>query len=335
MEGLRARALALVGMLCLVGQGVLLHAGSTGATAPRLPLPWLFTLLGGGVALALALTPRRRDDHADRERLLWRLLSLLAVAVLLGTSLAYNLVASRAPARPADHSAALDRAVARAAAVAPAVVAWWEDGAPVAALDLAARSVSPAPADTVPPRGGDLFRHLEAWPAAWRAAGLELPAGAILWRDGERMAWCGNVEPLGTTKARTAPPDLPEWRRSLRPGREGWILQQMTVLATGEILELQVRLALPDLKSLDADVEMVVGAVDDPALSMDDSGLLIEQVGFGPDGGAPYAHLLARPESPAEQRNVSRARLLLAALLAWAVACAGLARLAGGVGALI
>ncbi len=66
-------------------------------------------------------------------------------------------------------------------------------------------------------------------------------------------------------------------------------------------------------------VELVVGPVNDPALTMDDSGLLIRQVGFGPGDKGPFAHLLARPESAAARRGVTKARLLMGALLAWAV----------------
>ena len=337
MTWLRARALPLAGILCLGGQGVLLYAAGVGSDAPNLPLPGLFLLLTLGLTLTLAFTNRSGDHCAHttnvRSRLFWRALSLLAAAGLLGLGLSMLLLGGKAPAKVSDYSASLDRSVAQVAELEPALQSWWDRSGPVLREKLNPDDNDSAPDIGAPARGGDLFRWLDQMPPLWPSTSEGLPFGVVLWRDGDRMAWTGSVEPLFGNRLLAGAPAEPQWARKLTEGREGWILRQMTRLESGFVLELQVRLTSGGTTEMTPGVELVVGSVNDPALTMDDSGLLIRQVGFGPEDRGPFAHLLARPESAAARRGVTKARLLMGALLAWAVVLLGLTRLCFGAGA--
>ncbi|MDX2474108.1 MAG: ATP-binding protein [Candidatus Krumholzibacteria bacterium] len=337
MTWLRARALPLAGILCLGGQGILLYAAGVGADAPTLPLPGLFLIFTLGLTLSLALSNRTGSPSAsttnNRSRLFWRALSLLAVAALLGLGLAMLLLGGKAPVQASDYSANLDRSVAQIANLEPELQNWWEQASGALNQELLPVAADSDPNIGAPARGGDLFRRLDQLPELWPVDTGGLPFGAVLWRAGDRVAWTGVVEPLPREGLPTAVVADPEWTRRLTTGREGWILRQMTRLESGLELELQVQLTAGGAAEMAPGVELVVGPVNDPALTMDDSGLLIRQVGFGPGGKGPFAHLLARPESAAARRGVTKARLLMGALLAWAVALLGLTRLCFGTGA--
>ncbi len=328
MTWLRARALPLAGILCLVGQGILLYAAGKSAETPVLPWPVLFLLLTIGLALVLAFAGRISIQVADRRlRLFWHSLSLLAVATLLGVGLAFVLLGGDEPAETPDHSADLDQAVAMVARIEPALDRWWRQAEP----RLAAANTNSASA-RIPVRGGDLFRRLAPLPGLWPTADVPVPMGVILWQGTERLAWSGVVEPLAAPQASGPAPEPPAWARSLDRGRQGWILRQVIPLDSGRSLEVQLRLTVADADQIAPGVDVVVGPINDPALTMDDSGLLIRQVGFGPGDSSPYMHLLARPESAAVRRGEVRARWLLVALLAWGAALLGLTRLGLGPG---
>jgi len=341
MTWLRARALPLAGVLCLGGQGILLYVAGIGIDAPTLPWPGLFLLLTVGLTLVLALVGRAGRRGAAmtslRSHRFWRALSLLAAAALLGLGLAQFPLRGKAPVRESTHSASLDAAVAEVASLAPALSQWWQKVAP----SLQAEILATVPAaDRLPAitmgaaaRGGDLFRLLDSLPAVWPQETEHPASGIVLWRGPDRVAWSGTVEPFAAHRPRAGVPAQPAWARVLTRGREGWYLRWVTRLESGFELEAQMLVTTGGTAEIRPGVELVVGPVDDPALTMDDSGLLIRQVGFGPGDQEPFAHLLARPESVAARRGVAKARLLLGALVAWAVALLGFACLGFGVGA--
>lgn len=331
MTWLRARALPISGILCLGGQGILLYAAGTGNDTPTLPLPGLFLLLTLGMVLALAL--HRDHDNGSpspvrwRGRIFWRALSLVAAAALLGVGLASIPFRGETPAAGPDHSATLEVTVERALGLEPQLQQWWAAAHPLLVAAEGRQDVASIA------RGGDLFRTLDPLPALWRDHGGDFPLGVVLWQDGDRVAWSGAVEPLPAFYRRSGIPVEPEWGRIVERGREGWFLRQVTQLASGKVLEVQVLLTAGGTSEMAPGVELLVGSINDPALTMDDSGLLIRQIGLGPNDQEPFVHLLARPEPAAVRRGVVKARLLLTALAAWAVALLGYMRLCLGAGA--
>jgi len=331
MTWLRSRALPLAGILCLAGQGILLFAAGTAAEAPVLPWPGLFLLLTVVLAFILAIPNRSVVAvTALRARLFWQGVSLLAVVTLLGVGTAIILLRDKEPASAPDHSAELDQSVAMVARLDPALNHWWVQAKPIL------QPIGPdSNSVTVPRRGGDLFRRLSLLPELWPAAEVPLPMGVVLWQGRTRLAWAGEVEPLADLARPNSIPSPPGWARSLTRGREGWILRLVTRLGPDQLLAVQLRLTTAGNDEIAPGVQVVVGPISDPALTMDDSGLLIHQVGFGPADRGPFAHLLARPESFAARRGEVRARWLLVALLAWAVVFLGLTRLYLGAAAAV
>ena len=336
MTWLRARALPLAGILCLAGQGILLFRAGTAAEEATLPWPGLFLFLTAVLVLALALGRPSPGDRAaatnSRSRRLWRVLALAACALLLAVG-SQSLSVGRRPALPAtDDSAVLEVAVAWVARTDAALEQWWARVVPQIGGPVDGAAGRPGGA---PVRGGDRFRLVSGLVQEWADANDGPPVGLVLWGPAGRLAWAGVVEPLPPVRLRSGVPESPLWNRSLEQGRDGWLLRQTTALGDGEILEVQLGVTLGLAPAEAGNVDLVVGPVEDPALTMDDSGLVIRQVGFGRLGGAPFAHLLARPESPSARRGEVRARLLLAALLAWSVALLGLARICLGAGAAV
>ncbi len=325
MTWLRARTLPLIGILCLGGQGILLYATGAGDTGPTLPLPGLFILLTVGMALSLAVYSNQADGISppirQRSRLFWLAVSIVSAAVLLGVGLASLQLRGKTPTEQSDYSAVLEAAAERTLGLEPALARWW------VAAEASLQDNNP-----VQRRGGDHFRLLERLPDLWYENGGEFPLGVVLWRDTDRLAWSGAVQPLPARQRRQDAADQ-VWDRVLAKGREGWFLRQMTQLADDLTLEVQVRLTAGPDAEMAPGVQLLVGAINDPALNLDDSGLLIRQIGFGPEDREPFAHLLARPEPVAVRRGVVKARLLLGALIAWLLALLGVTRLGLGTGA--
>jgi signal transduction histidine kinase len=319
MTWLRARALTLLGILCLAGQGIFLYAAGTGVQAPTMPLPWLFLLLSVGTMMSLFGRLAAAAVEQTRSHRFWRALAVFAVVATFGTGLGFLRLAQPPAGRSDDYSAALETAVESVGTLDPALATWWDQSATGILAGLAGTG-APVGADTasVAFRGGNLFRLLAPLAAVWHRTGDQHNFGAVLWQGTDRQAWVGKVAPLPPPRAGL--PATPDWRRTLERGRDGWRLRQLTQLSGNLVLEVQVGLTGQDSAVLAPGVDLVVGPIDDPGLNMDDSGLVLRQVGLGPQGQGPYAHLLARPESPRTRWTMDKARLLLASQLLWALA---------------
>jgi len=106
-----------------------------------------------------------------------------------------------------------------------------------------------------------------------------------------------------------------------------WLNWQFDAESPPALIEVQLKMTEGQADEVAPGVELAVGSVNDPTLGLDESGLMIRPVSFGAGGSGPYAHLLARSESAAARRGVTRARLLLGLLVAWSGALLGWTRL--------
>jgi|GEM_PF-1718229 len=316
MTWLRTRVLAILGVLCLLGQGALLYRAGTGAAAPDLPWPWLFLVLTVLQIVVLALfarSPEAGCDLTQRFRFLWCGLLVVATGALLAVSLVFvtvNRSGGGQAVRDGDPVVAeLTAEVSDLQLRTRASLTGLEPALAAAAEQLAARLV---PYGDSPAGDGSLFRDLEDWPEIWPelcddAEGF--PLEIVVWRRAERLAWTAAAEPLAG--------DAMDHTRLVR-NRGWWYLQ--TLVPAGEDLRLELQIALE-------------GAVADRLRP----GLKLNVDPARADAPAELGLVLAGRNVTLESQPVIwsghahndriRARLLLGAAVAWLVAFAAVARL--------
>ena len=308
------------GVICLVVLGALLLRVGTRSGGPETVESILFLFATLGVALSVALVPARAGVARP-----WalRLITLVAAAILLATALGLLVAEPDRTDTPRDQLGPLARGRETLMTLPPAmgrtalrletlVDTAWEEGE-----DL----------------DGGLFRILAGVGEIWRletGGELTMEPGAVLWRDGERVAWSPGAEPLELAEAdRGGPVSDPPADRRLTPGRHGWFLQQVTPLDSGLGLELQVPLTGTHLANGDRGWIPSVVAQPRTETFVDDEGRLsTDLVLAGTRGGAVR---LSVPGSGAAEGLIRwRSRLLLVAVISWLVTLLGFSRLALG-----
>ncbi|MFT5234462.1 MAG: hypothetical protein ACI9UQ_002508, partial [Candidatus Krumholzibacteriia bacterium] len=316
----------LAGILCLLGQGILLFVIKSGVEMPLLPQPLLFVLLSVGLIVTLAILLRRRSPNISARQRFWRLFTMAASVSLLGLGFMILLIGSKAPNRTEDESSILSLAEDDIADLVPSLQEWWYEAGPHL------QSTWPAETSALDVPDGDIFRALAPSMKMWQTDKSKFELGIVLWRGSDRLAWAGTVEPLPGFKKRGSPLHTEEWLGELTLGRRGWVLRRWLLWQVDDqsppgVLEVQMPLTSGLSNEIAPGVELAVGPLNNPVLTMDESGLMIRSVNFGPGTSGPHAHLLARSESAAARRGVIRAKLLLGLMLAWACALLGWTRL--------
>lgn len=327
MNWLRDRAAMLAGILCLFGQGILLFATKSGLEMPMLVQPLLFVLFALGFIFALAIWLRAHSPENSPRCIFWRLWTMAAAMALLGVSFFLLLIGGKVSSQTDDYSSNLELAAAQVEEIEPSLAAWWARAEPTLLAQWPTTSQTSSVAD------GELFRTLEFLPELWASQGAQSALGVVVWQEGERVAWAGEVEPLALSELPEVDRDDRGWTGQLIRGRRGWYYRRWTTWldetsSQVSVIEVQLKLTEGDRDEILAGVELVVGPVKNPILTMDESGLMIRPVNFGVGDSGPYAHLLARTESAQARRGVTRARLLLGLLVAWSCALLGWSRLA-------
>jgi len=179
---LRNRAVVLAGILCLLGQGILLFAVKSGVEMPMLPVPWLFVLLSLGFITVLAFWQRAHPKEKSPRQVFWRLITVVSAMALLGLAFLLLLIGEKAPKRVDDESSSLAEAAVEIANLEPALVAWWTRA------EVEMRGAWPVSALQWPVAGGDLFRALTPLPEMWPSDPAGPKLGVVIWAALERNA---------------------------------------------------------------------------------------------------------------------------------------------------
>jgi signal transduction histidine kinase len=307
----RARTWTSVAALLLLAQGVVLAVTGAGAGAPG-PRLWgaLAPAAAGAAVLALrAGAPRRRALR----------LSAAASLLLGGLWLAAPPDAGRDDRWVQARQADLDTELRRVQAVVPRLAARADSLVAVGVRDLR---------DGAAPDLASLRRR-------WRddvPGGDRFPLALALWRDGERMDWSGDLEPFPLDGA----------GQTVREGRAGWYWRGATAVGD-DLLEWQVRLIAVDGSGLPpgvASARLVEAAAPARADWQGDARRGLVRVADIALDSSPSDMVLtflrldyAVPPRIAD-RSDAAARTMVAILLLWAAAAAGLGRsLAGAPGA--
>ncbi|MBM4130454.1 HAMP domain-containing protein, partial [bacterium] len=312
-----SRVFAVVGGLGLAAEGVLLLVIAREGNVPAAALRWGFVAAAAavaGAAIARAAPARRADAGTAPAR---RPPSRRRATAWLEASLALGLAAG---------VAALGFPAARPVGGAPATV-------PTAAAErfalLQARLTATGAemardvASGVTDGGGALFRVLEPWPSRWRreTGPGTLPLAAGVPRDGQRIAWTGDLAPLAAPApaAVTSGPTLHDHRGT-------WRLRQVLRTAAGDLLELQLLLPGEGRPWLGA-----VAEIAPPAAGPTVGPGVVEHEGEGAGLAARF-----RPATEAPRAEAwSRARLLAVLLAGWVAAVLLAAWRLGGADALL
>ncbi len=239
MTGLRERAVQMLGVLCLLGQGTLIFVGSRGQLEPGLAWPGLFLFLTVALVLVLAWGVRRllrlSEGHQPMGVILTGGLLLLTVGVLLASGLGDVLEQGTVPQSGTSPTAGPNTAVVTARSDLESFPAALENLLPWIRQEDQNNEAGLT-------RGG-LFRSIQNWPAIWPRffAGAEaLPVQAVLHRSGQIVAWTDGAEPL-TFHALEDNPELDDlsYRLVITKLKNHWFLLAETRWRDGLQLELQ------------------------------------------------------------------------------------------------
>ena len=296
----RARALPLVGVGCLVGQGVILGLAAGGVGSPGTAVRALFLVLT--LVLAVALSFCRSTADRNLSRRLWRLLTLAGVSVLLALAV-WGLAADQAAPAVGGDSPRAARQLAAAEAT-------------LVRLDSALQAVV---ADTGPqlsaPPGGTLVRALDACPERWAQqdrGSRALPLALLVWSEGERVAWSRGARPIAAPVATADSASVVRDRGDLvyrRLFRRGSLL-----------LEAQITLGGAAWRTIWPAV-LVEGPDEAPASA--------RQTDLGAGEGGPRVVLSLDASARPVGLRPAQARLMVLQLAAWILVAAGFARVCG------
>jgi len=217
-------------VLCLLLQGIAILKGGFAANGD-FPIPaWIPAV----ASLILAILLWRRIDSGRRGGLaLATVAQILAIGLAAWSALA---TAGDDGSWAADRRASLAGTVAEISETVPRISA---------ALDSLALRCDRLAADT----GAFAMLQMVAsqWPAIATATDRELfPLGLVLWKDGERIAWNGAVEPFPVV-GRSVSGGGGSWGYVQRGG-DGWYWRRFRPLHSlpgAQVLEMQLRLADP------------------------------------------------------------------------------------------
>lgn len=307
----RARTWTIVALLLLSAQGAVLVVSGSGAGAPGPRAFGALALAAAGAAVVAlrAGAPRRRA------------LGLAAAAALLlgGLWLAVPPDVGRDDRWERERQAGLDAELRRVQAVVPRLA--------VQADSLVAAGVR-AFGDGGGPDLAALRKH-------WRErvpGGDRFPLALAVWRDGERLDWSGELEPFPLDGA----------VRAVREGRDGWYWRGAAA-AGDDLLEWQVRLVASDGSGLPPGVDsarLVEAAAPSQAGWQGNArrGLWrVADIALDSNPGdmaLTFLRLNYVVPPRAADRSGDAARTMVAILLLWTAAVAGLGRsLAGAAGA--
>jgi len=322
MTWLHDRALQILGVLCLSGQGILVFAGAAGHRVPDLAWPGLFLLLTLVLAVVLALAVRRESRSWTRGRNRGALLNggilVLAVSCLLVVGLGllvsgFGPDAGRTAGGEEDDPLRLDK------------VRGILSGFPAAEAVILEEIT--AAAEELPDSGGKgtLFRFLERWPRRWRQVFPEaasFPLDLVIWQEGLPVAWTGGAEPLsvvGLPQATGSPV------RIFRQQGDSFYIRTLVSLGDSLLVELQV--PVPGGDGRGSRVRFRVLPVDDLPPVSDGRAEAVSATVLT-DTQNRLALLPERiPEDIQVRREMNRSRLMLVGGMAWLVTLAGTWRL--------
>ncbi|MBK7702266.1 MAG: hypothetical protein IPI34_04905 [bacterium] len=307
----RARIWTIVALLLLSAQGAVLVVSGGGAGAPGLRAFGVLALAAAGAAVVALRSgaPRRRA------------LGLAAASALLlgGLWLALPPDAGQDDRWERERQAGLDAELRRVQAVVPRLA--------VQADSLAAAGVR----DFGDGGGPDLAALRKHWRERV-PGGDRFPLALAVWRDGERLDWSGELEPFPLDGA----------VRAVREGRDGWYWRGATA-AGDDLLEWQVRLVASDGSGLPPGVDsarLVEAAAPSQAGWQGNARRGLWRVAdialdsTPGDMALTFLRLNYVVPPRAADRSGAAARTMLAILLLWTAAVAGLGRsLAGAAGA--
>lgn len=315
MTGLRVRAVQMLGVLCLLGQGTLLFVGSRGHLEPGLALPGVFLLLTIVLALVLAWELRRLLRMAGGQGrtgiLLTSGLLLATVGVLLACGLSHVLhrvqSSGPGPSTPAGSNVAI-------------VTARQDlESYPAALEDFISRIRQDNRDDDHALRRGGLFRAIEDWPDLWARSfvGSEaLPVQAVLHRAGQTVSWTEGAEPL-TPQALAHRDSIPDasFHLIITKLKDHWFLLAETHWRDDLQLELQFPLSREIYQKRWPGVLLQVTTGDQVPVIVDDQGNAVADIILGDtQGDLALIPQLAHPDFPGRDRARSaRVMLLLGA----------------------
>ncbi len=313
MRGHLAQTIKPIGVLCLVGQGLLLFQGGGKPLLEGMPHSWWVLLLT--VVLALLVSLKRNTQKEGSA--FWSILLLFSMAVLLAVSLktvsmdsspdsTFSLPLSESQIRKRTEVEADWRALDSAF---PEIMA-----SVVSSLNDPEQSL----------RGGDLFRELKESSAHWQDLASEaggLSVEGVIWQDGQRSAWTRGAEPL----------DLePGMQDSdvLEKGRHHWYRRITRSVGPGLILELQVSLGNGLNPSLGGIFQWKVLPLTEAPVQFNDVGDAVADVLYQDPVHGLGLVLTLDPEVRSHGGlRQTYARIMLGAGLAWFLAALSLGRI--------
>jgi signal transduction histidine kinase len=328
MTWLRDRAVQILGVLCLLGQGTLLFLGSVGQRVPGLALPGLFLLLTLVLAVTLSLAARRkflpRVRVKDPGAFLAAVVLVLAVGGLLAVCLGLLGLDSR---DPADDASAARPENSRLLTEVRGTLA----GLPSAmdrVLDQIRGSVTGSAADL---SRGRLFRLVEESSTSWVKVFPEadtFPLEMIVWQNGQPVAWTAGAEPLIPVALSSA--EIKASTRRFEEHQGNWYLRSVAGMTADLLVEMQI--SLPEQGSLQIwpRVRLQVEPLDQAPVMVDDRGDAVATVGVADSENRLALLPTLVPDDQSGRQARSRSRLMLAGGLAWLLAMAGVWRLFWG-----
>jgi signal transduction histidine kinase len=346
MTWLRDRALPIVAVLCLLGQGTLIFWGSYEQRLPSVMLPGLFLLLSVGLAVVTALGIRNHQATGPRTRarFLGHSLLVLMVGSLLALSLGVLVQGGPFPDRITDRSGGYAEG-----SLGPdwehlkTLQGALEDLAAGLAAELAAGTLAPpageggdSPPVSVDPqvvsegKAGDDFRLLGKWQERWATRhgfSRHWPVACILWRDGAPVAWTPQAVPL------SPPPYLITTRDRIhiRTDAAGdWHVRVFRSLPG--VGQLEVQVPVPTGGDLEgwAGPEIAVGRPDQAPLLREGRGTATSSVFLADSRGQRALYPRLPTTGDAVRQEGYQARLLLLLGSAWFLSVLGLGRLFWG-----
>nr|MEE4268899.1 ATP-binding protein [Candidatus Krumholzibacteria bacterium] len=305
MTWLVSQAARALGILCLLGQGFLVYAGSTVGPEPGLALPGLFLALTIVQAVVFSLELRKKLTSLDEAGRRALFLPSVFLTVAIGTMLACGLVVLSRGTGAGDSS--WKDPESSSPVLAEALLALEQYPAASAAL-LDGVRVMRGQLESQPVKG-DWFRLLAPWPEQWSRyfpAADALPGDLLVHRRGSPLAWTEGAEPLPpppSQDVRALPVDF------LTQHAGTWYLRSFVMLSSETLLEWQVPLEGPQLAHRWPGLELSVRSLNE--------GTLTGKVALTDSDQARQLVAQMEPGSADQAASKGRARLMILLTLGW------------------